>query len=215
MKKAILSLLFISGLAYSANSQSRSVEGVAEFQGKKVPAAVIEFPYSQDKVEDAIAEKMATKGHKPTKAKDYKLYRSVSVGSEKKPYDVYVKTERKSRREKESSVVYIVLVQPNEPGSHEATGSAAAVIAGKEFLNDYSEHVVEYNFQLEIIEQENVVKKLEKKQTSLRSDSTDLVAKSKLLDEKILENSNDLLKQRGEIEKQRLTLEAIKARKKN
>ncbi len=214
MKKAILSLLFISGLAYSANSQSRAVEGVAEFQGKKVPAAVIEFPYAQDIVEDAIAEKMATKGHKPTKAKDYKLYRSVSVGGERKPYDVYVKTERKSRREKESSIVYVVLVQPNEPGSHEATGSAA-VIAGKEFLNDYSEHVVAYNFQLEIIEQENVVKKLEKKQTSLLSDSTDLVVKTKLLDEKKLENSNDLLKQREEIEKQRLILEAIKARKKN
>ena len=214
MKKAILSLLFISGLAYSANSQSRAVEGVAEFQGKKVPAAVIEFPYAQDIVEDAIAEKMATKGHKPTKAKDYKLYRSVSVGGERKPYDVYVKTERKSRREKESSIVYVVLVQPNEPGSHEATGSAA-VIAGKEFLNDYSEHVVAYNFQLEIIEQENVVKKLEKKQTSLLNDSTDLVIKTKLLDEKKLENSNDLLKQREEIEKQRLILEAIKARKTN
>lgn len=215
MKKAILSLLCISGLAYSANSQSRAVEGVAEFQGKKVPAAVLELPYSQDIVEDAISDKMAAKGHKPTKAKDYKLYRSVSVGGESKPYDVYVKIERKSRREKESSVVYLVLVQPGEPGSNEGSGSTAHVIAGKEFLNDYSEHVVAYNFQLEIIEQENIVKKLEKKQTSLLSDSTDLVAKIKLLDEKVLENSNDLLKQRREIEKQRLTLEAIKARKKN
>ena len=74
--------------------------------------------------------------------------------------------------------------------------------------------MVEYNFQLEILEQENVVKKLEKKQTNLLSDSTDLVAKTKLLDEKKLENSNDLLKQREEIEKQRLILEAIKGRKK-
>lgn len=215
MKKKVALLLLLSLPVIVSLGQSRAMEGVAEFQGKKVPAAVIEVPYSPDKVEDAIADKMASKGHKGSKAKDYQLYRSVAVGNDKTTYDVYIKTERKSRKDKESSVVYVVLVKPNEVASPDNILAAGALISGKELLNDYSAHIVDYNLELEIAEQQEIVTKLEKKQTSLLNDSTDLVIKSKQLEEKMLENSNNLLKQRTEIEKQRLALEAIRSRKRN
>ncbi|ULQ51107.1 hypothetical protein [Flavihumibacter fluvii] len=215
MKRILLIVFFIGGFFFPVHSQPKAVEGMAEFQGKKVPAAVLELPYSADKVEEAIAEKMASKGHKGTKSKDYQLYRSVSIGNEKTPYDMYIKAEKKSRKEKESSIVYVVLVKPNEAASADAVIAAGGIAEGKYLLNDYSSHVEDYNLRLEIAAQEEVIRKLEKKQSGLLSDSTDLVIKSKALEEKILANSNEMAQQRLELEKQRLNLEAIKARRKN
>lgn len=215
MKIVLFVLVIVTGFTLSIQAQSRAVEGVAEFQGKKVPAAVVELPYGPDKVEAAIEEQLSAKGHKGSKAKDYTLYRSVRVGSESGSYDMYVKAERKSRRDKESSVLYVVLVKPNEVASHEGAIAAASVVSGKDFLHDFSPYMEDYNLRLEIVAQENVIKKLEKKQTELLSDSTDYNKKLLQLNEKILQNSTDMENQRMEIEKQRLTLEAIKSRKKN
>ena len=205
MSKVVLGLLLMCCLSYSAYCQPRAVEGVAEFQGKKVPAAVMELPYSPDKVEAAISEKLTARGHKPTKAKDYLLYRSVSVGHEKATYDLYIKTERKSRKDKESSIVYVVMVRPNEAASADAVVGGSAVVVGKDFLTDYHGYVEDYNLGLEIADQEDVIRKLEKKQNGLLNDSTDLAQKLLTLNEKMIANSNDLGLQRTELEKQRFS----------
>ncbi|MBZ5858494.1 hypothetical protein [Flavihumibacter profundi] len=213
MKKGFLGLLFVVGFSIAALAQPKAVEGMAEFQGKKVPAAVLELPYPTSTVDDAIVNHFAEKGYKASKAKDYQVFRSVGVGRSKTPYDVYVKSERKSRREKESSVVYIVLAKPNEVLSSGGAADKSSVNDGKEFLNDFTPYLEDFNLGLEIAAQEDIIKKLEKKQTTLLSDSTDLNNRKLQLDQKILENSTALQQQQAEIEKQRLALEATKKRR--
>jgi hypothetical protein len=215
MKNSLMLMICLAGIHYAGFSQPIAVEGVAEIQGKKVPAAVVELPYAADKIEDAIAERMAAKGHKGSKAKDYQLYRSVRAGYDDTPFDLYIKAERKSRKEKESSVVYLVLVKPNEIPTADAVNAAAAVAEGKMLLNEFNPQIEDYNLKLEIADQEELIKKLEKKESSLADDSADLVKKSKQIADKIQENAKELEQQRGSIEKQKLALEAIRARKRN
>lgn len=209
----ICCFLFLFGTV-TAFAQPKAMEGVASFQGKKVPSAVLEIPYSQEIVEAAVEEHFSKKGFKAAKAKDYQLFRGVPVGSSSETFDVYVKTERKSRREKEASIVYFVLGRPNEVISSRTADDRHGLTEAKEFLNDFTPHLEDYNLRLEIAAAEEALKKMEKKQTGLLSDSTDLAKKKQQLDEKILQNSTAMQAQLAEIEKQRLTLEATKARKK-
>jgi hypothetical protein len=214
MQRGFYCLVPMLAFSLILSAQPKAIEGRTEFQGKQVPAAVLELPYPPEIVETAVNDHFAKKGFKASKAKDFELYRSVPIGSAKTIFDVYVKTERKSRKEKESSVLYFVLARPNEMLSSRTSDDKPGINEGKEFLNDFTPYLETFNLNLEIIAQEEAIKKLEKKQTSLLSDSTDLYRKKTQLDEKISENSIAIQQQQAEIEKQRMALEAIRSRKK-
>lgn len=194
-------------------AQPRAVRGVAELQGKKMPAAVIELPYAADMLEDAINEAMAGKGYTGTKFRDYKVYRSVQTVHGNTRYDVYIKAERKSRKDKEASVVYALFSKPNEVVSEASAGSESGVEDGKDLLNDLVPKIAAYQLKLEIAAQESVVARMQKKETELLQDSTDLSLKMKQLNDKVQENLTGLQKHRESLEKERAKLEAIKARK--
>ncbi|ULQ54994.1 hypothetical protein KJS94_10125 [Flavihumibacter rivuli] len=208
----LLTSILFSSLTVTAQ---RAVEGSAEIDKKRVPAAVVELPYPPETVEEAIRARFAEKGHRPAKYKDYQLYRSATVAGSSTPYDVYVKAERKSRRDKESSVVYMLLAKPNETLANSGDNLKQGVGDGKEFLNDFTPFLEAFNLNLEINAQDEVVKKAEKKLTSLTTDSTDLALRLQAMQEKANANSALMEQQRLEIERQRKTLEALKSRRKN
>ena len=201
MMKPLYAILVTTFLCTTSLAQPKAIEGVAEIQGKKVPAAVIEFPYPPETVETALTDKLAEKGFKANKAKDYQLFRSVPVGSGRNIFDMYVKTERKSRKQKDASVVYIVLAKPNEMVSARTPGDRHGVGDGKEFLNDFTPYLEDFNLKLEIMAQEDNIRKLEKKYSELLTDSTDLSRRKLQLEEKILQNSTSLQQQAVELEK--------------
>ncbi len=202
--------LFISVMSMA---QAKSVQGIAEYQKSKLPAAVIELPYSPSTIEAAMDEHFSKKGHKAANSKDYKVFRNVDIGGSDR-YDAYVKVERKSRKEKEAAVVYMVVTKPNELITAKAGSDHAGVSEAREFLNNLVPDVEEHQLKLDILAQEDVIKKAEKKYNSLLSDSTDLYKKKQQLEEKITENSQSLQSQQAELEKERLALEAIRQRKK-
>lgn len=200
-------------LVLTGYAQPRAVKGVAELQGKKLPAAVLELPYAADMLEDAISEAMSGKGYTGTKFKDFKVYRSVEAVHGNARYDVYIKAERKSRKDKEASVVYALLGKPNEVVSEASAGSESAVEDGKDLLNELVPKIAAYQLKLDIAAQEAFVAKMQKKETELLQDSTDLSTKLKQLNDKVLENQAALQKQRDSLEKEKQKLEAIRSRK--
>lgn len=214
MRKACCCFFVLLVTAVAASAQPRAMEGVAAIQGKKLPAAVLEIPYSTEIVESAVEEYFAKKGYKATKSRDYQLFRNVSAGSSNTGFDVYVKADRKSRKEKESSVVYFVMGRPNEVLSSRTVGDNFGVEEARDLLNDFIPHLEDYNLRQEIAEAEESLKKMEKKQAGLLSDSTDLAKRRLQLDEKIQQNSTAMQTQAAEIEKQRLLLEATRGRRK-
>ncbi len=214
MRKACCCFFVLLVAAVAASAQPRAMEGVAAIQGKKLPAAVLEIPYSTETVESAVEEYFAKKGFKATKSRDYQLFRNVPAGSSNTGFDVYVKADRKSRKEKESSVVYFVMGRPNEVLSNRTAGDHFGVEEARDLLDDFTPHLEDYSLRQEIAEAEESLKKMEKKQAGLLGDSTDLAKKKLQLEEKIQQNSTAMQTQAAEIEKQRLLLEATRARRK-
>lgn len=200
-------------LSTIAMAQAKSVQGIAEYQKSKLPAAVIELPYAPSTIEAAVDEHFSKKGQKPANAKDYKVFRNVDLGGSDR-YDAYLKVERKSRKEKEAAVVYMVVTKPNELITAKSGSDQAGVSEARNFLDKLVPDVEEYQLKLDIAAQEEVIRKAEKKYNSLLSDSTDLYKRKQQLEEKITENSQSLQSQQAELEKERQALEAIRQRRK-
>ncbi|MFD2526116.1 hypothetical protein ACFSQD_09890 [Flavihumibacter stibioxidans] len=211
MKRGLGLLLAVS-LAFAVQAQ-QPMEGIAEFQKKNMPAAVLELPYPPDVVEKAMEEKFKTMGFKPAKAKDYQLYRNVPLGDGGNLYDVYVKVDRKSRKEKAASLVQMIMAKPNEMLSSRAADERTGIEDGKTYLAGVTPFVADYNLNLEILAQESLIDKMEKKHTSMLDEGADLAKRKVQIEEKIAENSNAVKQHALDLEKARQALQAIRARK--
>ena len=196
----------------TACAQSRASEANVEYQRKKYPAATIEVPYPAEVVEKAIDDHMARKGSPGSSAKDFRLYRGVKLNNE--VADLYVKVERKSRREKEASVVYMVAGRPNETITARTSNDNFGIGESKDYLNNVVSEIEAYYLVLNITKQDDAINSAEKKLNTLLSDSTDLSKKKIELEDKIGKNSIGIQSQKLEIEKQRQIMEALKAKKK-
>ncbi|KIC89189.1 hypothetical protein [Flavihumibacter sp. ZG627] len=210
--KRIFTLAVVFLMAMFTYAQPVAMDGIAEYQKKKMPAAVIELPYSAEIVEKAIEDNFAQKGFKGAKMKDYTLYRKVTMGPENNLYDVYVKAERRSRKEKEASIVYMVMARSNELLSSRTPDDRHGIADGKQYLNEFTPYLDAYNLKLEIIAQDEQIKKIEKKHEGLLRDGENLRKRKQKLEEEILENENAVKKQILDLGKMREALEALKGR---
>lgn len=211
MKRGLGLLLAVS-VAFAAEAQ-QPMEGIAEYQKKNMPAAVLELPYPPDVVEKAIEEKFKTMGIKPSRAKDYQLYRNVPLGNDGNVYDVYVKVDRKSRKEKDASLIQMIMAKPNEMLTSRAADERTGIEDGKTYLAGLTPFVADYNLNLEILAQQEILTKMEKKHANLLDEGADLAKKKIQIEEKIAENANAVKQHALELEKARQELDAIRSRK--
>jgi hypothetical protein len=86
---------------------AQSFETKSEYNKQQQPAVMSEFAYPPDLVEDVILEDLKQKGFgKGKSTKGYTLYQAINfteISGEK--IDLYVKIEKKSRKEKDISIV--------------------------------------------------------------------------------------------------------------
>src|SRR5687767_6425338 len=127
--------------------------------------------------------------------------------------DLHFKVERKNRRDKDASVVYLLVGRPSENVAVRTSDDRHKVYEGITFLNQMVPTMEAGNLEEEIARQEDEVKKAEKKMKNLEEDQQDLERKIKNLEEKLEENRNDQRKQVEEVNKQKIALEAMKGRR--
>jgi hypothetical protein len=211
--KKILPLLIFAFFAILANAQD-IVEGKVDYQKKEQPALIMELPYPPGVVEDAIKDYLNRRGTKGNSSKGYQLFKSAgldSLGVESR--DLYFKVERKSRKEKEASIVYLFVTNPNEnPATRES--SVVDLSGAKSFLQRMVPAVEAHNLEVEISSQEGEVKKAEKKYNKLVDDADDMQKRLKKLQENIEENKKEQERQKLEIEKQKGILEGMRGKRK-
>lgn len=208
MRKVILlaAVLLISRFA-----DAQSYESTVEHQKTKKPTAVIELPYPPGVVEDAIKDKMKRMGYSGKESKGFLTFKGVkdSLGKER---DYIIKVERKSRKEKDESVVYLLGEGPNVDMLKTGLGSDIEHL--KKELNNMHPHIEAYSLDVDIVNQEETVKKAEKKYDYLLDDQKDLEKKLKRLMDDIEQNKKDQEKQKAEIENQKKILETLKGKRK-
>lgn len=201
-------------ISIAANAQS-AVEGKVEHSNGKKAAAVIELPYPEDEVSDVVADALASRGVKGEKSKGFQIFRNVKLHDRDDALnDLHFKIERKSRKEKDITLVYLLIAKPNENVGARSESDYHKIDEAKSYLNTMIPRLEAHHLELQIKDQETTVQKAEKKFQSLVEDSVSYVDKIKALEQKMQINRTDRATQTEEVKKQRATLEAMKSRRK-
>jgi hypothetical protein len=201
------SIVFLSLLFSALSGFSQAQEGSVTYQKKQHSAAVIELPYSTSIVNDALNDYMSKKGRsKSNVMKGFTAYRNTQpVTGDSSNADMYFKTERKSKTEKDITVVSL-LVMPGSSTSKDPKLHYMNMETAKNYLNTLSEAVVAYDIELTIKDQNNALIRAEAKYKSLSDDGRDMQRKKEDLDKKITENQNQVKAQMKDLENQKAKL---------
>lgn len=217
MKKRIpFFSLMAASLVFSATAFSQTAnEGKVEHTKGNKAAAVIELPYPEEEVADMLSDAMAARGVKGDKAKGFVVYRNVRLNDNDQDLnDMHFKVERKSRKEKDITNVYLIIGKPSENIGLRSAVGYHKIEEAKSFLNTMVPKMEAHHLEVQIKEQEALVIKAEKKFQSLVEDSVSYVEKIRGLEQKLNTNRTDRASQDIEVKKQRQTLEAMRSRRK-
>jgi hypothetical protein len=208
--------LFICMLSMLWAQGQEITEGKVDHLRKDQPALIMELPYPPDVVEDAIKDYLNKKGSKSNSSRGYQLFKDTKLSElDTEGSDLYFKVERKSRKEKDVSVVYFYVTRPNE--NFKATTTSAEMYNtsnARSFLSAMLPAVEAHNLEVEISAQEGAVKKAEKKYDRLTEDGENMEKRLKQLQEDIEANKKELEKQKQEIAKQKNILDAMRNKRK-
>jgi len=217
MRKAHLLLIF---LATSGFLYAQAFEDKIEYNKEKQACIVIEYNYPPQAVENAVISKMNKLGYKAreekgmfNKDKGFKIYKDAMVADiSPSRYDYVVNIDRKSKRESDAAVLYLIVMKDNANALSRL--NTQELTNAKVFLTNLTPDIEEANLELQITAQEDVVAKAEKKLKSLQGDKDDMEKRIKKLQDDIKENEKNQEKQTSEIENQRKALEALKGKRK-
>jgi hypothetical protein len=199
-------------LYFTIAGLSQAYEGTIEYDKKKQSAIVIDYAFPTEAVENAFAQKMAKMGYKGkeergmfNKDKGFRIFRSAVISDiSDNTMDYIINVERKSRKEKDESTLYLIM---NKNGENLMSGSGTVeVTRAKDFLNGMIPAVEESNLELQIRDQEEVITKSEKKLKNLRDDQEDL-------EKKLKNNQKDQEETQKDIENQKHALEALREKR--
>lgn len=177
-------------------------------------AVTNELPFAEKTVMGAIDQKMGKMGYKGKDAKGFVLYKSVSIPElGKVDYDLYFAAERKSRKQKDNSTLTLLISKGNE-NFITMDGDAALIVKAMKYVDSLMPDISAFDLELRITEQEEEVKKSEKKHSNLVDDAVSLEKKRKSIEHDIEENKKNQEKQLADIETQKQILETLKASRK-
>lgn len=219
MKRTLPLLILLLSTAISARINAQAVVAteskVEHTKGDKI-AAVIELPYPVEEVEAAIEEHFSKKGGKSDKSKGYQIYRNMKISDEEVELnDLHFKVERKSRKEKDITLVYLLVGRPSENVGARSAVDRHKINEAKAFLNQLTPSVEAHHLDVQIVGQEDVMKKTTKRNLQLIDEQKELEEKIKALQLKLDQNKIEQQKQSEELTRQQGVLDAMKSRKKS
>ena len=211
MKKILFFILLV--VTYS-DSVAQSRITTVEYQKMSRDAIANEIPFTQDIILEAILDTMQKMGYKGKDSKGFTVYIGVKLAAfGNDAYDLYFSAEKKSRKEKDVSMVTMMVSKGNGNFVTEIT-DPTLIQNAKIYLNNLQTIIALYDLQKKISEQEAVVSNATKKAAGLNDDANDLQKKKKKIEKEIEDNIKDRANQQAELEKQKQMLEALKANKK-
>jgi hypothetical protein len=194
--------------------QAQATTATVAYQKINRQAVVNEMPFPEKTVRNAVDNKMQQMGYKGKDVKGYTVYQGVRL-TELGPdsYDLYFMADRKSRKEKENTVL-TMLVSRGYDNFVSDSADATLINNAKTYLNNIRETIAAYDLEQQIIAQEDAVKKADKKYNGLVDDGQSLEKKKKNIEKDIEDNKKDQENQKSEIEKQKQILETLRGKRK-
>ena len=209
-------LLIFFVLFFASQTHAQAYNTSIDFMNASRAAVAIELPYPPDMVEKALKERLENAGLKKDGSKkgviNYKEVVLNDITSEK--MDVYTKVERKSRSEKDKSIVYLLASKGYDNFITPAQDSIA-VAKMASYLNGMMDVAYNYNVGVQVTKQEDVAKDAEKKLNKLMDNQKDLEKKKERIEKELVENAAAIEKQKIELETQKKILAEVAATRKN
>ncbi|HXB45574.1 MAG TPA: hypothetical protein VNV85_16020 [Puia sp.] len=201
MKKNILLIIVVFAFKMTTYSQAQSYEGKLEYQKTMQQVAIIELPYKTSVVEDAIRDYLAKKGLKNSSSKGFDVFRGAKLDdADPEASDLYFKIERK-RRDKDYTVISLLATKANQDIlGRPLADSTGQIDKAKSFLNNLVPYVDAHNTEVQAGDQQEVLKKAQKKFDALVSDQTDIEKKIRRLQSDQDQNKSDIIKNTQDIQ---------------
>ncbi|MEO6722807.1 MAG: hypothetical protein ABIN67_20740 [Ferruginibacter sp.] len=206
--------IFLIIIAFSiTNLFGQARLATTDYQKTTQPAVEIEIPFSEKTTSKAIEEKMEKMGFKGDNSKGFMVYKAVRIAQlGPDAYDLYFKTERKSKKEKDVTLVTMMVSTGND--NFAGDSKPALMNNAIAFLDSQLVTVADYDLELQVTDQDKEVKKADKKMNNLTSEAEDLQKKKRKIEKEIEENLKNQDDQKVEMEKQRQLLSTITGRRK-
>ena len=133
-------------------------------------------------------------------------------------YDLYYKIDGKGRGDHAKSTMYVIVSEPGEnlvasADQPQGRGAVAETGAAAAFFGDMGSTVGEYDLNKKIAQQEDEIKKAQKKYDNLVSDGKSLENKRQKVEKDITDNQNAQAQQQQEIDRLKGLLDQIKSKK--
>jgi hypothetical protein len=206
--------LLLALLLFALPSFSQSKTGKVDYQKGDKMAATVDLPYNADVVQEAIKDILSKKCTKSDRSKGFDVYRQTKLhDNDPELHDVHCRVESKGKKDNES-VVYILIGRPGENMSVRTSDDHYKHDEAKKLLNQILPGIEAWKLESEIRDQEDLVKKEEKKLSTLVDDQKDLEKRIKSLQDKLEENKLDQKKLADEANRQRTALDNLKTRRK-
>lgn len=211
MKKSIAFLIF---LLFSAAFVHAQDFGELEWQKKKIPAFVTEISQPPSVTEDAIRQKLTQLGYNGKETKGVYVYKGIRIPEiSNESYDILLRVERKSRKEKDESVVYFAVSRGND-NYIKADADTETIVKIKKYCLNFLPWAEAEALEVEIRDQESKVKSVENKLKDYIDESESLVKKKKKLEDDIETNKQNIEKQKADVENQKKALDILRAKRK-
>ena len=187
---AILSTPAATGQAYLGQSD----------KGKVVQAAAaVRLPFTTDQVETALKAWLTQKGYGSSNTHGYILSRGVPLAGGDGS-DCYFSTSTPDRKAKDLSILTLVPAKKNQDISAGAFVDSSKLDDAKVFLDSIAGFVGTYTTGVLVGNQQEVLRKAQKKIGQLRNDSTDDETKLRDLQSDLAQNKADQVKASSDLQ---------------
>ncbi len=210
--KQLFLMIVVCIITLSVNAQSQT--GITTFNKSPQSSVIYNLPYSEEAVANAVENKMNSYG-KPKKVKGFMMYKNVFISEiSDQPLTLYFTTEKKSKRDNNNAVLTMMIADGADK-FFTTEENPELFTKAKIYLDSFEKAVAAASLELNIKDQDDAVKKADKKLKNLRDDGIDYEKQKKKLEAKIAENITDVANQEKEAAKQKEQLDALIKQRKN
>ena len=216
MRKLFIFLFVISTLPAVSQTLPTSIN----YNKTTQQGLMLELPYSQDVCEGFIVNSLKNIGYDPeskgklfwknNKVNGFYTFKNVSIEGISHPVDLYFKVDQKSRRQKDESIIYLLVSNGDEKFVNDSDANTFNV--AQKLMNDFVAKSAAYKLSLDIKAQENEIKDAEKKLANQKDTEKELSKKIDKLQEELKRNRADQVTQQAIIENEKKKLAELKAK---
>ena len=205
MKNFTLLLLFILSVQLSF---AQVYEGKIEYNKTSQAAVIAAYNYPEATVEKTLRDKLERMGYKVKSSKGFLTISNAEISSiSSKSMEYAFKIERKSKKEKDATIVTLVINENNVNATADNSSRA------KKFLTDLSPDIDAVNTDNIVNEQYDALVKSQKKLKNLKDDQMNIEKKISNLEDELKQNAKEQEDQEKKITKQQEVLDAFKTKK--